>query len=1759
MLDVQLWRSLRFGQINPTEFIPALNEIASWEIHQRLPFLGYLPRLLRHPNASLRRAAVPLLAGAQGVRAYKMIVDALRDPDPGVRVAAAEALRPAATDDDPNRWVHVLFHPDPAVRRVGLDKERGFPMTPGKALYLLPDSEHIDQARALLVDVTLGVESLPTLLHYARREIVPLAELRRYLLSIPREALVPYLLNSPPRSPERLGFLTSALGRGDGEDIVAEVLDYDPWDDFFNLFIEAAEPEVSAWLLELLNNFLALAPAGQRRVAVAALCAGVRSGRWREYIGELPGPPLDDTTGTPNATPLLDLFMVLVVLEPRVLACSWLPVNLRRQGLHALYAFGPVARRCTEEEVRAILESAVCRLPDHRLDLWACGAVLHLLPKNPYAHFVEWFGLEEVVAAFEAGPGRAIPFLKLSETSPHGRRLLLREILVQSRFRRGQFLARLAATLPGDALDFLHHIDPLSAIDVFRELRALIESPNRPPHPRKLRALADALAPKILAGHVGPFLHVLLSGAAAEESDLGMLLLARVARAEAGRLFRQAIRSLEPTLLPRLLVAVTACAGFPYDHELALARERAGHIDPEIREWAERRLTQPTSRGHGIDRDAHLKPGLCADLREHPDPEQPRVETCLALLACHDPTPDIAEQFLRFGSEDPDFVARLDERMIDVWRDEPRLPLLGHAWLYRWEPNLTAFEAELGRTWENRLEEALRFVDALPAAALRTRLWMALERVLEVWQYRNDPRLSETRTPEFAQYLVQALNGLSGPFAARWLAQWHRATPTSVVLAGVRPAVIAALTLAPESVHGPLRAWIDTHGLTPPAPEPEPDLMLPPEPDVTAPPATDPEPPAPPTPEAAPRDGMKDLVHRLEMIRGSTDLDFLAGVLTRESAMGPFIVAGRRLIAQGEPGLARLLDAAEAGGFSEPFMRLISSTSSAWPAGPGLNRLAAIAARPDLEFPIRTRLFRSLHRSRWDDAEVRRQIRARFGETLEDETLAPKDRFLAGLQLHSADPSQPASLTMVELAIDPDAARWLASSSATWIWERFGDQPEAVARLIASPVPAIYQKAVRAVLEKKFDAWTTADVKRLLELFLAQGTERMQELRREAAERLHTEFNSITAVPILLRIGISSEPAFPNLLVYQPSDVVAAVTTGLLLMGDVDDCEDMLMVLLAPTGVDPFAREDAYAQVLQEAWDDEIRKQARALLKPSYARSYKVQTLADTFAWGVRIGRELTGKLFTIEMITGDQLGYTRFNQNKLYITPMPVLRDEFNGEEIVRALILHEYGHHMYHRGPEAEAVWKEAENKGMHSLLNLVSDEHLERNLRALDRDFGDELKQLAAYAFQHTAREMDVERLLTSLHGAAFEVLTHTELRAARKFGCVAVNNGRLLMQMERAGMSFARFVRALRMGLGDRHDDARVRLALDLFKGKFRHSSMPRLMEIAEELRRIFGSETQMLESFGQDEALMSGEGDFEIDGEGITNQEVQDEVQQSLQGKSKKDRENPEARGGRGINLGPEEHFDQITRVQPVKHDPAAHNALAQRVNRAAQRMRQFFQSMGLGLVPQRYRLRGKSFDKTRARAVVLRNDPRMLIARELQITTDLFLGVVVDCSGSMSWGDRMERARLFGTLLAVAAKGLPGVDVRLFGFTDQVIYDAGSADRCAIHGLEARGGNNDAAGLWHAAQIARMSKRRAKMLVMISDGAPTECTVSALRSLVERLTRRMKMCCAQVAVCPLEHICFPHYVLLNSTNVDESVQQFGQVIVKLVTRMLRGG
>ncbi len=689
-----------------------------------------------------------------------------------------------------------------------------------------------------------------------------------------------------------------------------------------------------------------------------------------------------------------------------------------------------------------------------------------------------------------------------------------------------------------------------------------------------------------------------------------------------------------------------------------------------------------------------------------------------------------------------------------------------------------------------------------------------------------------------------------------------------------------------------------------------------------------------------------------------------------------------------------------------------------------------------------------------------------------------------------------------------------------------------------------------------------ADADRLLKSFLAEGDVDSIELRRRAALRLLAQGNRY-GLPVLFAKAFDAATPLDDVradlgpvLTRADAALADTIVAAALAGGRGFASESTAVVLLR--NVKWELRDGAYEAILLEGVDPEARKLLVAERMPSMGRRSKLEQVASAFAWGMLRGRELTGDIYGIHMTAKrEDWGHTRMTSRALHVTPLPILRGDRHGRDIVEGLILHEIGHHVWHRGRTQAKVWKRASKDGLFPLLNLVADEHLERNLRSIAAEFGDRIKRLDAYAFQHAARDVGVERLLGMLLGAAVLVLPDLDTGVAYSEDSVRVDSGRLLAELDRRGHPFARFVRALRMGLGNRSGDPRVEAALALFKGGFRNLDMNGLYKVTQQLAEMFGSDVVLCNGFGGHESIEWDERDAAIHGEGISDADVQREVERILE----PPRGGSHMPGGGPrrlqINVGGDAGYNKITQVQPLAPQPAVHRAEAGAVARHALRLRETLMRLGLAAVPSRGRLRGRSFDRTRTRAVVLRGDPHMLVAREISVKADLFVGVLIDCSGSMT-GDNIARAKRFGVLVAEAARGLPGVDARFFGFTDRIVYEAGDARRCAVTSLQANGGNNDAGALDYVAQVAAKSMRRAKLLVMVSDGLPTECSVAALKGVVQQLSGRHKMCCAQVAVRELEERCFPHYVVLDDANLDLSVRRFGDLIGRLVGRAITG-
>ncbi len=1737
MQDLELWRALQTTAVNADAILPMLEQLNACELPARVPFFGPATNLLHHPQARLRKAALECLAGASGSFAFRHLVRALSDEDPEVRTAALESLRTSAGNDPP-RWAHVLFHHDPEIRRAGL---AGEPVEDVEwfALYLLPDPDCEDLAAKHLLKKNSIVpgSTLPAIIEMVQIGRLDVTLARRLIVQMIPLDRNRWIHDSHARTPSMVTTILDVATGPAADDSLARTESVDALDQLIDLFWEpdlpqekASEPNPKeakkqppqARFFSDLIDTLKHDETGARLRAVASMAViAARRGTWPQLAAE-----------------------ACMALYPQFLLFQWVPESLRRDAIRVLYRLGTNCRR----EPDAIIKNMVLSEPARKilkelsvspaegfvftfrtdevsplntyLDLYIIGGLLHLLQHHPYKLLQEWIPIPEIVTAFWADPESAVSLLSLSDKSERGRSHLLKEICAHRKPKNHALFALMVQTIPADGYDFLETLSAEEAVSVFGAILDLAEAkkPKRLSE-NKTRVAGEYLSLRILSARTTPileFLRVWLKALEPELFPLGLAMFGHLADSVSIERLRNVLASLTAEELPRVIKLIGWCPGFPYAKERQLAQDYLEHPNWDIRRWAMRcipneagEVVPPTSATRGIPRtglplsaeqaaiigictdsvlESALKPalenpcrGLCEALAKRLDPPAPNVQVCVALLGSHDSLRLINEQFQRYANpEDPVFVQALEQAMVNTWLRRQELPMIGHAWLYRWEAHAFAF-LDLAAKHPDAWEGQMRYVINTAGPNLTVKVWEAIGRVIAFLRFRDLPGLTELWTTEFAELAVKNLGTPNGLPAAKLLMHGLQARLMPAHFEYLRSQVIARLPMMTKEEHETLRRWVSPLGV-----------------------ATMPV-------ELRPVKGSAN-EETLTEIANCSDLEQLESWCLDENSKIA-VDAALRLLEFGEPGAARLLKILSTTP-SPPSAFLLAETVSLWPEGPALV---------------------SVH-----DLLIQSQLPVQL-------------RFLIGLQLLERGHTEIAG-NLFDLINTETQTTWFQESD----WQRLQNAGlkkfDLAVAVCGSPQLHAYLPAVRWLLKQETPS---EDVIAAVRKFLESDSQRLFELRVKTALWLRDQ-GDLTGFPILIQHAIQVDSAINPLIGAGAKEINATVNSALLAGGSLFS-EERLFEFIKDGVRNPWLQQQAFEPMLARCLSDSVRESIVPKLRRTMSRSLKLRRVAEEFAWGIRIGRELTGRLFSVNMIAGEDLGYTRLQENKIYITPMPILRGERNARDVVQGLILHEYGHHMYHRGEQEEAIWEQAQEEKLGRLLNLVSDEHLERNLRALDINFGDRLKKLAAYAFQHSKKEMPVEDLLTSLQGRAFEVLVGTKLQVARKRGCVVVDNGQLLLEMERSGISFARFVRALRMGLGNRHDDPKVEAGLELFRKKFRKSSMQELLEISRKLREIFGWECSLLESFSQDECLSADPSDIQAHGEGITNQDVESEIQRITNPRHRTDRDVPGMdTGGRWINVSAEEDFETITTIIPKTFDRNEHARYAQEVNRPARQLKQYLKDLGLAMVPQRMRIQGRILDRSRIPAVVLRNDPRMLIARQRQTHNDLFIGTVIDCSGSMDYDDNIEKAKMFGALLAEAVNGLDGVDLRLFGFTDCAIYDAGNQHRPAVHALQAGGGNNDAAALWYAAQVAMASRRKAKLLVMISDGLPTECSAEALRGLATRLTNRHKICCAQVAVQNLEEICFPHYILLDDEDLNTSVRRFGTTVAKLVRRAMSG-
>lgn len=202
-----------------------------------------------------------------------------------------------------------------------------------------------------------------------------------------------------------------------------------------------------------------------------------------------------------------------------------------------------------------------------------------------------------------------------------------------------------------------------------------------------------------------------------------------------------------------------------------------------------------------------------------------------------------------------------------------------------------------------------------------------------------------------------------------------------------------------------------------------------------------------------------------------------------------------------------------------------------------------------------------------------------------------------------------------------------------------------------------------------------------------------------------------------------------------------------------------------------------------------------------------------------------------------------------------------------------------------------------------------------------------------------------------------------------------------------------------------------------------------------------------------------------------------------------------------------EWFVQIHNIQPVAQDTKVFDELLLEVHALGQQLRPHLENCGRQTVDREDQAEG--YDLTDEAETALVGETTVFVDDDSVPRASLHIEVALDCSSSMTSataslkpGEKFELGKKFALVLEQAVLNMPGVSAKFWGFTSNVIYDCGIAGEGRVSGLQCGGGNNDAAMLWHMGQSARNSGKDIKILLVLSDGQPSDCSWLSLHNLV---------------------------------------------------------
>ena len=598
-----------------------------------------------------------------------------------------------------------------------------------------------------------------------------------------------------------------------------------------------------------------------------------------------------------------------------------------------------------------------------------------------------------------------------------------------------------------------------------------------------------------------------------------------------------------------------------------------------------------------------------------------------------------------------------------------------------------------------------------------------------------------------------------------------------------------------------------------------------------------------------------------------------------------------------------------------------------------------------------------------------------------------------------------------------------------------------------------------------------------------------------------------------------------------------------------------------------------------EVTDPNLRRALGRRVCDPDERADRLRLLQELYVWTRERAQQLAGREVQVELVADTRLGAADLKRGRLLINVLPWLRGDRDGRSVVEGLVLHELGHVAWHSTKPFTEAWRMACRNREECAMNVLLDEHLERRIRSIHGGWGRRLQALNRWAFVDGMRLRHALEVVVALGPCALDEAVGAWLRSER---VQAGPDAHLVMaadrDLRRLRARFDRilddalpFLHDLRLGRGARGVGARGRAALALFGDRLADEDAAGLQARAKVLAALWHD--QHKDPWGRDweweeedsppttglRILVVGRDTLTEEGVeepwgsgadllgGITVEELEEAMSSGARVVLAEGR----PRAGRSLNLSPSLAIPPLVEAPFRPADPTEEAALLKAMGPWGAGLARELEALGTRETLGRRHHRGARVAQGALASSVLTGDPRVLLHRRAVVRPNFFLGMAIDASGSMAMAGRLKRAAELAATLWLASGALRDATCEVIAFNEKHHWPCVLDGQSAFSALVPCGGNNDGAALRWMGERALASSAEHKVVVMLSDGSPTGCSVEALRHECVRLSGE-GVALAQLSLrrSPDTHV-FPHTVEVDPADPRRTWAAFAMLVQRL--------